>query len=267
MHGRDRVRACARCGAEMPAEQLVCSRCGEVQRQYRHVRCPTCGTINRRSRQVCLTCGERLPSLWVRPAVITAALAAGLLLVLIAAPLLRGGLDRIALLMAGSAGGATSQPVPTLGEASTATSLPKPSATPWPTESPTLLPSPTPAPTRTATRTPRPSPTPAPSDTATSAATLFATPVPSDTPTASPTPTASETPTATPSPTATPNPTATPLIHVVLAGDTLYGIALQYDTTVEAIMAANGLKDTFLKVGQKLIIPVATATPTATPTP
>jgi LysM repeat protein len=265
----------------MPAEQLVCSRCGEVQRKFRRVRCPTCGAVNRRNRQVCLTCGQRLPNPWVRPAVITAVLVAGLLLVLFVAPLLRGGLDRIGLLMAGSAGGGTSQPVPTLGETSTATSLPKPSATPRPTESPTPLPSATPAPTRTATRTPRPSPTPAPSSTAPPVETPFATPGPSDSPTPSrtpaashtptatpsPTPTASQTPTATPSPTPTPAATPTPLIHVVREGDTLYDIALQYNTTVEAIMAANGLKDTLLKVGQKLIIPIATATPTATPAP
>ncbi|MGB9880288.1 MAG: LysM peptidoglycan-binding domain-containing protein, partial [Anaerolineae bacterium] len=74
-------------------------------------------------------------------------------------------------------------------------------------------------------------------------------------------------------PTATPE----PVIHVVQAGEVLGMIAEEYDTTIEAIMEANGLKDAHLiSIGQKLIIagakrtPVrpesSTPTPTATPT-
>ncbi len=49
--------------------------------------------------------------------------------------------------------------------------------------------------------------------------------------------------------------------HVVLTGDTLLAIALQYGTTVEAIQALNGLADTdLIYVGQVLRVPAATST-------
>nr|MBC7244737.1 LysM peptidoglycan-binding domain-containing protein [Chloroflexota bacterium] len=71
-------------------------------------------------------------------------------------------------------------------------------------------------------------------------------------------------------PTATPE----PVIHVVQPGEVLGLIAKEYDTTIEAIVEANGLKDTHLiAVGQKLIIAGAKRTPvrsevfTPTPTP
>ncbi|HNS02143.1 MAG TPA: LysM peptidoglycan-binding domain-containing protein [Anaerolineae bacterium] len=54
----------------------------------------------------------------------------------------------------------------------------------------------------------------------------------------------------------TPQPTAEVRKHVVLAGETLLAIAQQYNTTTQAIMAANNLSDpNFLRVGQELIIP------------
>jgi LysM repeat protein len=66
--------------------------------------------------------------------------------------------------------------------------------------------------------------------------------------------------TSTPSPTAqgaalaAPLP-AQPVVYVVQPGDTLYGIAERYSTSVEAIVAANGLTDTQIFVGQELGIP------------
>jgi LysM repeat protein len=54
----------------------------------------------------------------------------------------------------------------------------------------------------------------------------------------------------------TPEPTAAVRKHVVQPGETLLGIAVQYDTTTEAIMQANNLSDAnFLRVGQELVIP------------
>jgi LysM repeat protein len=54
----------------------------------------------------------------------------------------------------------------------------------------------------------------------------------------------------------TPEPTTVVRKHVVQAGETLLSIAVQYDTTTEAIMEANSLTDAnFLRVGQELIIP------------
>ena len=82
--------------------------------------------------------------------------------------------------------------------------------------------------------------------------------------------------TATPEPaTPTPPPAATmtatdeelagSITHTVVAEDTLSGIALQYGSTVDAIMRANEMSDSVIVVGQKLIVPVNL--PTATPTP
>ncbi|MGQ9626542.1 MAG: LysM peptidoglycan-binding domain-containing protein [Anaerolineae bacterium] len=57
-------------------------------------------------------------------------------------------------------------------------------------------------------------------------------------------------------------------IHIVEPGDTLLSIAYRYDSTVEGIMAANDIDDPrFLRVGQKLVIPLGTPTPVPTPTP
>ena len=54
----------------------------------------------------------------------------------------------------------------------------------------------------------------------------------------------------------TPQPTAEVRKHVVQAGETMLGIAVQYDTTTQAIMEANNLSDpNFLRVGQELVIP------------
>ena len=61
----------------------------------------------------------------------------------------------------------------------------------------------------------------------------------------------------------TPMPPATPTpqpqqgdIHVVQPGENLYRISLRYGTTVEAIMAANGLTNYNIYVGQELHIPL-----------
>lgn len=68
-------------------------------------------------------------------------------------------------------------------------------------------------------------------------------------------------------------PTAPPrvtevIVHVVQPGDTLLGIALKYDTSVEVIMAANNIADAqWIFAGQELIIPLGTPTPIPTPTP
>lgn len=60
---------------------------------------------------------------------------------------------------------------------------------------------------------------------------------------------------------------ATPTLYEVTFGDTLGSISLQYDVSVNDIMAANGLTDpNSLQVGQVLVIPVDGLTlPTATP--
>ncbi|BDS05977.1 hypothetical protein NT6N_10170 [Oceaniferula spumae] len=43
--------------------------------------------------------------------------------------------------------------------------------------------------------------------------------------------------------------------HTVVSGDSLWGLARKYNTTIEAIQAANGLTDTTIRTGQTLTIP------------
>jgi LysM repeat protein len=80
------------------------------------------------------------------------------------------------------------------------------------------------------------------------------------TPTATPTnilPTDTSTPTRRPV-TPSPSPTPTPFIYIVKAYDTIFGIALEFDTTVAALVAVNGLpSEDFIRIGQELIIPTA----------
>lgn len=60
-------------------------------------------------------------------------------------------------------------------------------------------------------------------------------------------------PAASPAPSASPQPAQR---HTIRQGDTLLAIAEQYDTTVDAIRAANpGLNETALPVGQEITIP------------
>jgi murein DD-endopeptidase MepM/ murein hydrolase activator NlpD len=52
--------------------------------------------------------------------------------------------------------------------------------------------------------------------------------------------------------------TAEPPVYVVQPGDTLFSIAQRFDSTVEAIVAANDIADpSLIRVGQRLIIPTA----------
>ena len=54
-------------------------------------------------------------------------------------------------------------------------------------------------------------------------------------------------------------------VYTVKPGDTLIGIAKRFGTTAKAISAANSLKTTSIKVGQKLTIPGAVAAPMTAP--
>lgn len=57
-------------------------------------------------------------------------------------------------------------------------------------------------------------------------------------------------------PSPTPQPTPTPILYTVQAGDTILGIALQWGTTVEQILALNpGVKPELLQIGQQLVLP------------
>jgi LysM repeat protein len=64
-------------------------------------------------------------------------------------------------------------------------------------------------------------------------------------------------PDSSPAPSPAPSPSAVPARkHVIKSGDTLLAIAAQYDTTVDALRAANpGLNETALRVGEEITIP------------
>ena len=86
--------------------------------------------------------------------------------------------------------------------------------------------------------------------------TLAASPTAAVTPTATPTsPPGVPTHTPTSAPTTPPGTPGAPTVHVVQRGENLFRIALRYNTTVEAIAAANGIRNPHLiYVGQKLTI-------------
>jgi LysM repeat protein len=89
--------------------------------------------------------------------------------------------------------------------------------------------------------------------TQTAAASTLATVTPTATPT-SPSGVPTQTPTSTP--TTPPGTPGAPIVHVVQRGENLFRIALRYNTTVDAIAAANGIRNPqLIYVGQKLTIP------------
>jgi LysM repeat protein len=92
------------------------------------------------------------------------------------------------------------------------------------------------------------------------------TPIPADT--ATPAPTATAGPTATPAATPTPRPDGA-TIHVVVEGDSLLAIALQYGVTMEKLQELNALADVnFLSIGQELVIATTgSAAPASPPEP
>ncbi|WP_226532860.1 LysM peptidoglycan-binding domain-containing protein [Microbacterium paraoxydans] len=65
-------------------------------------------------------------------------------------------------------------------------------------------------------------------------------------------------------PVVAPTPTATSTSHQVAAGDTVYAIARKYGTTVDAVLAANGLtRASVIYPGQRLVVSGSTAPQTA----
>jgi LysM repeat protein len=81
-------------------------------------------------------------------------------------------------------------------------------------------------------------------------------------PTASPVRPSPPIPTATvPRPSSTVPPTPAARKYKIQPGDTLLALANRFHVTIEAIQAANGMTDTFLRAGEELIIPLPTRAP------
>jgi LysM repeat protein len=172
----------------------------------------------------------------------------------------------------------TDTPVPSTNTPVPPTNTPKPSNTPVPpTNTPVVVA--TTDDQGIVTSTPIPAtevPTLIPAATFTPVPPATFTLEPTDTPSA-PTPTAEGmVPTATPLVLATATPKGTTPIsdtfpnttlHTVRSGDTVGALAIQYNSTVEAIIEANGLDtNALIYVGQGLVIPIrTTAAPTTVP--
>ena len=96
--------------------------------------------------------------------------------------------------------------------------------------------------------------------------------VPTKAPTSTPTPTPTHTPMPTNTSTPVPPPPITPtterqtILYVVQPGDTLFGIALRYGVTVQALREANNVNPTALRVGQTLKIETQQSALTPSPT-
>ena len=83
--------------------------------------------------------------------------------------------------------------------------------------------------------------------------------------TITPSPTATPTPTQTPLPTETPTPIP-PIEYIVQSGDSLLAIGLEFNLTIDELIAYNQLESEFIVEGQSLFIPPPTPTPGPPPT-
>ncbi|GAA0473694.1 LysM peptidoglycan-binding domain-containing protein [Alkalibacterium indicireducens] len=72
---------------------------------------------------------------------------------------------------------------------------------------------------------------------------------------------------ATPTPTPTPTPVSNQRTHTVVRGDTLSHIAVANNTTVANLRRLNNLSSDVIRIGQRLVVGGAQATPTPAPTP
>lgn len=231
--------------------------------------CPRCGTRVAADASRCAVCGKQLRSSPVadsgREIALSIPLAIGLLAIF---SLLSAGATYAAIQFSGLSQG---EPEPTV----------TPTATITPTSTQTALP--------TSTHTPRPSPTPlthvvGPNDSCLAIAAIYDVSVqsiiqqnqlPATCPLSidqvllipHPTPTPSPEPTATlPSDQATRQACET-IDYDVEANDTLFGIALNYNVTVESIREWNGLTTDTVFEGQRITIPLCERLSVGGPTP
>jgi len=257
---------CVNCGARLSSGERRCPTCGAlVSGGRRQRRCLNCGTPAAQQAKTCLMCGSSLDRMPVRGGLFSVSW------------LWVGVVALVAALVAVGWVRWREQPRPVVTA---------PTVTPTATTTPTLPPTATPVPSPTNSPSPVPSPTPIihivqSGETIVYIASYYGiTPetvmkanrldeasarllrpgqellIPSTGPVGGPIPGSTQQPPQ--------------VIYEVQSGETLSSIADQYDTTVEAILAANRLDSPdLIYEGQELIIPLMppTATPTLTPTP
>jgi LysM repeat protein len=270
-----------------------------MEEDKRH--CPACGARVALSAKECLMCGASLARLEHRrrisiPIFVPATFLAIIILTGLAALLVfvfQHNPESASVVPTSTAtvtptatATSTATATPTATPTATSTSTPTASYTPTPT--PTSTPTSTPTPTSTSTPTPSPTNTPMPTpiiytvkrgDTLSAIAAMYGITVeaiaeanglsvstilrigqqliiPSPGPTGAILPemvTISE---------------GGEITYIVQPGDSLYFIATLFGTTVEALMMANGITDPeLIRVGQELVMPSGTPTPTMTFTP
>lgn len=242
---------CRRCGATLPVGTVICPECGTRQRaRPARVRCRYCGRRASVELTVCPHCGRDLKPAgfpWRRLglALVILGLAWGIYTG-------RNLITEETFLPAKRLLAALLRPLPTLVAIITPTPTEPP---PTPTATPTgVSPTPTATPSATATRTASPTFVVSSTASLTGTAAISGAVTPTVALTATPAPTGTRT---------------TAIRYKVQPGDNLTLIAQRFGVTVEAIVAANGLRDPErLQAGQELIIPPpgATPAPTATPT-
>ncbi|MCC7353060.1 MAG: LysM peptidoglycan-binding domain-containing protein [Anaerolineae bacterium] len=256
---------------------MICTECGTRQKaRPARVRCRYCGRRASIELTVCPHCGRDLkpagfPWRWLAYGLVVAALAWGIYTG-------RNLITPETFVPVQRLFASLLRPLPTLVAIITPTPTeppPTPTATPTgPTETPTSPPA-TPTPNLDGTLVLLPTATSRPPVTVTMTVSITGTTLPGGTITATlrPTGTASVTTTGTVQPqtpeAAATGPRTTPIKYKVQPGDNLTLIAARFGVTVEAIIAANNLRNPErLQVDQELIIPPpdATLAPAATPT-
>ncbi len=271
-------RECVNCGTRLPSGATRCPVCGAFARGgHEQRRCPNCGTPAARQAKTCLMCNAPLDWVPGRDGLVPhppAGKGVGLTSVS------WQGIGAVAFIAALAFIGWSRWRTPPQPVVAVPTTTPSPTVTPTPVPTATATPIPS------ATPSPVPSPTPIvhvvqSGETIIYIASYYGTTaeaimkangldetlarllrpgqellIPSTGPVGGP----------------VPGSTAQPpqVIHEVESGETLSSIADEYDTNVEAIMAANEMDSPdLIYVGQQLVVPLMppTTTPTPSPTP
>lgn len=220
---------CPTCGWLKEGKATTCPDCGaQIRKLGPAPKCPGCGARVTRGAGTCPTCGRSLHRLFVadRRRVLGVLAAVGWVAAMALA---------LSLLLSPGTGGLSLPRISWMtGKSATSPAMASTAAS-----APAITSRPTATPTEAKDATPASTQSPLP------------------------TATVGVTPTSTPTVPAAP----TPVVYTVRAGDVLLTIAQRFGVTVAALAEANGLRDVdSLRIGQELVIPGVSGTPSASPT-